>query len=87
VENRPCPVRSSQSLRQLDGGNHTNADSHFRNSLRNEGERLTGVLALAQRPRARWSQGSVPCGRVEWLAMAFNGSFHIFCEVRIDGRH
>jgi hypothetical protein len=83
VENRPCPVRSSQSLRQLDGGNHTNADSHFRNSLRNEGERLTGVLALAQ----RWSQGSVLCGRVEWLAMALNGSSHIFCEVRIDGRH
>lgn len=72
-------------MRQFDQCNYGQADFGVGDFVGDGGKRLPGVLALALRRRGRWSRGSVPCGRAERFAMALNGRFHIFGEVRIDG--
>jgi hypothetical protein len=39
-------IRSGRSVRQFDQRNHTDSDFLFRDSLRDGGEHLPGVLAL-----------------------------------------
>jgi hypothetical protein len=53
----PGCIGSGRSVRKFDQGNHTDGDFSFRDSLRDLGEQLPGVLAVAL--------GGDKCARVE----------------------